>query len=744
MEKPSVSILPILEHFRSQGFRISAYLDDWILAASTKQLAIQQVQAVVAPPQQVGWMVNFKKSVLTPTQQLEHLGFVLNTRTMTASLPMKKLRDIRRSIKQVLDHPHRQSPRVPGCIHGTFSTTRTKLSSRKKTGPFPHPGFSQHTGIDLVVSQPSEMERSLSPSVYTHPDHLCRRQRYGLGMQLAEPTSSWLLDSNRSSPIDQLAGTQGGSFGSQNLSGTEELNHSHQDGQHNQLIVYQQARWNSFSPIIGTSDRSLELVSSPQYNDPGSAYQRNSQHNGGHGVSSNLLQEPMADQTFCIRGAQQDMRSFYNQPLRRPNNEIIAKVRVLASGSGCYPHGCVFHPIDEANESLRKSSLESHFSDITEDQARTTPLHSSGGPLLAQRDLVPSVDQMALSRQLFLPPQAVETTSHKTANLNEQAIQDLFTQKLASNPTNKTYRKNQLRFLEWANHNWVSFTAFSGADLINFLATIRQTHNFQVATLKTIRAAVAYLHDNPPSISEDSSINSYLDSLSRQAPPVSIHREQVDMTPSLDYACSIPSQSGTSVKSLQQKLAFLLAMAAFLRPSNLARIPFSSCEVRESDGCLKFQVVYPKETRKKRRIIKPFTVHPHTRDRELYPVQCFIALRDHPDLQARPENSTLFIKSNNIRQPLSASTLSSWLHREFISLSTSESRVSIRSLTSSRALDEGVSMDHIVTLGNWVSSGTFQDHYQRNQMAMIDFTSTVLSGSNDDEFFDASDTFSLD
>ncbi|EIE80629.1 hypothetical protein G6F46_012721 [Rhizopus delemar] len=211
-----------------------------------------------------------------------------------------------------------------------------------------------------------------------------------------------------------------------------------------------------------------------------------------------------------------------------------------------------------------------------------------------------------------------------------------------------------------------------------------------------------------------------MDSLSRQAPPISIHREQVDMTPSLDYARSIPSQSGTSVKLWQQKLAFLLAMAAFLRPSDLARIPFSSCEVRESDGCLKFQVVSPKETRKKR------------------------PLRDHPDLQARPENSTLFIKSNNIQQPLSASTVSSWLHREYISLSTSESRVSIRSLASSRALDQGVSMDYIVTLGNWVSSGTFQDHYQRNQMAMVDFTSTVLSSSNDDEFFDASDNFSLD
>jgi hypothetical protein len=103
---------PILEHFRSQGFRISAYLDDWILAASTKQLVIQQVQAIVAHLQQLGRMVNFKKSFLTPTQQLEHLGFVLNTYTMTASFPMKKLCNIRRSIKQVLDHSHRQSHRV--------------------------------------------------------------------------------------------------------------------------------------------------------------------------------------------------------------------------------------------------------------------------------------------------------------------------------------------------------------------------------------------------------------------------------------------------------------------------------------------------------------------------------------------------------------------------------------------------------------------------------------------------------
>ncbi|KAI8638297.1 hypothetical protein BD408DRAFT_320981, partial [Parasitella parasitica] len=210
-----------------------------------------------------------------------------------------------------------------------------------------------------------------------------------------------------------------------------------------------------------------------------------------------------------------------------------------------------------------------------------------------------------------------------------------------------------------------------------------------------------------------------LDSLSRQTPPVAIRRDPVDLAPSLAYARSIPSNTRTSLKHLQQKLAFLLAMAAFLRPSDFARIPFASCMVDGNSGCLKFHVVAPKETRSKR------------------------PLRDHPALQARRRDSHLFVKSNNIHQPLSASALLSWPHREFISLATSESRVSIRSLASSRALEQqGVPVQDIVTLGNWTSSSdTFRNHYQQNHMAQVDFTSTVLSGTGHDEFFDPQDNF---
>ncbi|CEP07190.1 hypothetical protein [Parasitella parasitica] len=137
-----------------------------------------------------------------------------------------------------------------------------------------------------------------------------------------------------------------------------------------------------------------------------------------------------------------------------------------------------------------------------------------------------------------------------------------------------------------------------------------------------------------------------------------------------------------------------------LQPSTLSTLRAAVAHLHEhskDSGRLYFQVVTPKETRGKRRITKPFTVHPHSEDFESCPVQCFKALRDHPALRLRPANSNLFVKSNNVSQPLSSSTVSSWLHLHFIPLCTNESRVSIRSL----ALDLGISPQaNIVALGN--------------------------------------------
>ncbi|KAG1371925.1 hypothetical protein G6F61_011496 [Rhizopus arrhizus] len=102
---------PILEWARSLNIRISAYLDDWIIVADSPEQSIHHTNVVLQKLRCLGWLGNLKKSILTPCQTLEHLGFSLNTIEMTAHLPGKKLRDIRRSIQQILKKPV-QSPKT--------------------------------------------------------------------------------------------------------------------------------------------------------------------------------------------------------------------------------------------------------------------------------------------------------------------------------------------------------------------------------------------------------------------------------------------------------------------------------------------------------------------------------------------------------------------------------------------------------------------------------------------------------
>lgn len=652
----------------------------------------------------------------------------------------------------------------PGTTVHSPSVILQEPNGKERTGlgPSSFIGPSQPRRTELVVSELTEMERSISPTYDTHTDYLCGRKRYGMGLQLENPPRPWILDHTGSSPIHQLEGTQGGPSSTDDFPSTSKFDDFDTNGQYDQSFLHQQARRYSLSSFNGTGYRSLELVPGQQYTYPSTTYSWNSQQHCGHGITSNFFQEPMAIETEGFPNDQPLVGPPFNRPLRRQDHQVTTKVRILDAGPGRYPHGCIHHSMEYLDETFRKSTLESHLTGFTEDNSGTDPADNNSSTSLAQRNLVsltptPSVRSSPIIDSTGDPDDFSEDSSSLTtpeldtlrmeiirtklvnANINEQATQDILDHKFAPTLTNKAYRKNQLRFIDWAYKNQVSFTDFSGADMVNFLATMRQEHTLQVSTLKTLRTAATHLHTNSNSITVDDLVNNYLDSLIKQEPPVSIHREPVDMTPSLAYARTILSRSTTSLKSLQQKLAFLLSMAAFLRPSDLARIPFSSCNIRP-DGSLTFQVVAPKETRKKRRIIKSFTVHPHNTDIELCPVRCFSALRDHSSLASRSVDSHLFVKSHIPSQPLSSSTLSSWLHREFISLSTSESRVTMRSLASSRALDQGVSIDNIVSLGNWASSSTFQDHYRRNQMATVDFTSTVLSGSFEDEFFDASDT----
>ena len=60
---------------RSRGLKMHQYLDDWLLRSDSREKSVQDTQRLLNLVQSLGWLVNFDKSELTPSQRLDFLGY---------------------------------------------------------------------------------------------------------------------------------------------------------------------------------------------------------------------------------------------------------------------------------------------------------------------------------------------------------------------------------------------------------------------------------------------------------------------------------------------------------------------------------------------------------------------------------------------------------------------------------------------------------------------------------------------
>ena len=106
-----------IEPMRQLGIRLVYYLDDICILDSTKTEAINHIQKVVSHLERLGFLISYQKSVPTPLQQQEFLGFVFNTKTMKISVPIKKLTKLMRRLKQAMNHqPTQYNCRWYACL----------------------------------------------------------------------------------------------------------------------------------------------------------------------------------------------------------------------------------------------------------------------------------------------------------------------------------------------------------------------------------------------------------------------------------------------------------------------------------------------------------------------------------------------------------------------------------------------------------------------------------------------------
>ena len=81
---------PVFSQLRKMGFSNVAYIDDSLLQADTHQQCVSNVETTVRMMDSLGLTIHPDKSVITPTQCITFLGFILNSVDMTVRLTKEK------------------------------------------------------------------------------------------------------------------------------------------------------------------------------------------------------------------------------------------------------------------------------------------------------------------------------------------------------------------------------------------------------------------------------------------------------------------------------------------------------------------------------------------------------------------------------------------------------------------------------------------------------------------------------
>ena len=82
---------PIISHLRLPGLRITIFLDDILLVASSKQKCLDQLQFLRQLITDLGFILNDKKSQFEPSTKLTFLGFIIDSLDMKLYSPQDKI-----------------------------------------------------------------------------------------------------------------------------------------------------------------------------------------------------------------------------------------------------------------------------------------------------------------------------------------------------------------------------------------------------------------------------------------------------------------------------------------------------------------------------------------------------------------------------------------------------------------------------------------------------------------------------
>lgn len=92
----------VVGFLRERGLRLVVYLDDLLLLNENEAALKADLKMAVSLLESLGFLINWEKSLCTPTQALEYLGVIIDSNLLSFSLPRDKIISIQSSCRKLL------------------------------------------------------------------------------------------------------------------------------------------------------------------------------------------------------------------------------------------------------------------------------------------------------------------------------------------------------------------------------------------------------------------------------------------------------------------------------------------------------------------------------------------------------------------------------------------------------------------------------------------------------------------
>ena len=763
---------------QNRGIRIHQYLDDWLLRAPSREIGLLHTQVLLSLCHELGWLVNLKKSELNPQQVFTFVGYrfdlltgrVLPTQERWASLRQKLL-----FLKSRDSCTVRQFMSLIGLLTATEKQVRSgRLHMRpiqwhlkrhwqvpevlEKVIPLP-PSLQPH--LDWWLDEENVLRgqplHPLSHALQLFTD----ASNEGWDAHLGDSTARGVwseVESQLHINFLELKAV----FLAEFRASLSEPDCLGGDRQHNCGRLYQQTRGYEIRLSLCPPLETPFLVPPQRNSSESQAHSGSVECHSRQAVPAQsgdpdrVVPVPTGVQSLVFQLGPAADRSFCHQIQSQASQVCLSCSGLDSLGGGCS------QPSMGQPECVRLSpSLPAQSGRIQTGESRISQndLNRSG---LAQHVLVLGPDQSIKSNSLqsslreepvdstVQRPSPQELESSESACLAPRALsirRQGFSEEVAArieapqrSSTRAVYKSKWAIFVKWCESSQVDFRAPSLKQVADFLLYLFKERQLQPSTIEGYRTAIAdMLGNDPVHFGKDESLTRLLDSFHRDKPKGRRGVPAWNLSLVLHQLTKAPFEPmrKASLKHLTFKTVFLLALGSGKRRSEIHAWLYRNIRHQENWSQVS---LYPSPSfLSKNQLARdgPAAVAPVVipalapsldrslkEDKSLCPVR---ALRYYLDRtkDLRSGKDLVFVSfRKSFQKDIVPATVSSWIKQTVLlcyQLSDQEAQTihqvrahDVRAFAASKAFQDGVSLDQILSACHWKAHNTFTQFYLKD------------------------------